>query len=102
MRTWLAALIPVAPAERETALFALAKASPEEAIVVREGTVGVASPGRDGGALLAWLALAHGPDTLRRLLASDAETFDAALLEVTGLDGAGVVAGHAAWRVANR
>lgn len=99
---WVTMLLHAQPEDREGAAREAARLSPEGAIELRDGGVGVADPARDGTALVGWLTLAHGPDVVTRLLASDAATFDLALAEVTGLDGAGVVAGYLAWRAEDR
>jgi hypothetical protein len=98
MEEWVTLQLHDRPTDLVSAAIAVAKASPDDAILLREGRIAVANPYRDGLALVAWLAATRAVDAPTRILTSDAPTFDAALSEVVGLDGAGLVAAYRQWR----
>ncbi len=92
---WVTTLVHARPAD--------IRAAAEERAVrgvvsVRDDRVAVEDPYRDGEALVAWLVLTRGQDVLRRILASDAPTFDAAFAEVVGVTLPDAAAAYLAWR----
>lgn len=99
---WVARAVAVEDGARAEAERDAAMASPDGAIAASDTGPAVASPARDGAALVAWLELTHGVDVVQRLAASDAPTFEAALTEVTALDPAGLAAAYLAWRAGAR
>ncbi len=95
---WVTTLVHDRPADMLVAASDRATRPSSGAISADAKGVVVADPYSDGQALVAWLVLSDGPDVLLRILASDASTFDDALVEVTGHRPAELVPRYLAWR----
>jgi hypothetical protein len=99
---WVTVLVHDRPSDIPAAATSLAKRPPSSAIRIEAGEVKVDNDYRDGEALVAWLTVTRGPDVVRRIVASDAVSFDDALHEVTGVDAAALIEQYQGWRTSTQ